>query len=60
MVTHNMQQALDLRNCLIMMDKGMIILDVLEEEKKLTVERLLSEFQRLRGEKFAGDRAVQA
>jgi putative ABC transport system ATP-binding protein len=55
-----MQQALDLRNCLIMMDKGMIILDVPEEEKKLTVERLLSEFQRLRGEKFAGDRAVQA
>ncbi|NME96647.1 ABC transporter ATP-binding protein [Aneurinibacillus aneurinilyticus] len=61
MVTHNMQQALDLGNRLIMMDKGSIILDVLTEEKKnLTIERLLAEFQRLRGEKFASDRAVLA
>lgn len=61
MVTHNMQQALDLGNRLIMMDKGMIILDVPAEEKKgLTIERLLAEFQRLRGEKFASDRAVLA
>jgi putative tryptophan/tyrosine transport system ATP-binding protein len=61
MVTHNMQQALDLGNRLIMMDKGSIILDVRQEEKKqLTIERLLNEFQRLRGEKFASDRAVLA
>lgn len=59
MVTHNMQQALDLGNRLIMMDKGQIILDVSEEEKKnLTIEKLLSEFERLRGEKFASDRAI--
>lgn len=34
MVTHNMQQALDLGNRLIMMDKGQIILEVKEEEKR--------------------------
>lgn len=59
MVTHNMQQAIDLGNRLIMMDKGSIILDVDPEQKKsLTIEGLLKEFERLRGEKFASDRAV--
>ena len=59
MVTHNMQQALDLGNKLIMMDKGQVILTVNEEEKKqLTVEKLLEEFQRIRGEKMNSDRAV--
>lgn len=61
MVTHNMQQALELGNRLIMMDKGSIILEVEEEEKKkLTVEKLISEFQRIRGEQFASDRAMLA
>lgn len=59
MVTHNMQQALDLGNRLIMMDKGQIILDIDEEEKKsLTIESLLEEFQRIRGEQMASDRAI--
>lgn len=59
MVTHNMQQALDLGNRLIMMDKGQIILDVSGDEKqKLTIEDLLKEFQRIRGEQFLDDRAV--
>jgi putative ABC transport system ATP-binding protein len=59
MVTHNMQQALDLGNRLIMMDKGQIILEVSgEEKKKLTIEQLLQEFQRIRGTKLANDRAV--
>lgn len=61
MVTHNMQQALDLGNRLIMMDKGQIILDFNEEEKKkLTVEDLLNEFQRIRGEMLATDRTLLA
>jgi len=48
MVTHNMQQALDLGNRLIMMDKGEIIYEANEEEKKtLTVERLMDEFKNL-------------
>ncbi|MRH43786.1 ATP-binding cassette domain-containing protein [Aquibacillus halophilus] len=59
MVTHNMQQALDLGNRLIMMDKGQIILDVSGEEKQdLTIEKLLQEFQRIRGEQLVNDRAV--
>ncbi|MFC0300222.1 ABC transporter ATP-binding protein [Virgibacillus soli] len=59
MVTHNMQQALDLGNRLIMMDKGQIILDVGAEEKRnLTIENLLHKFQEIRGEQFDSDRAV--
>jgi putative tryptophan/tyrosine transport system ATP-binding protein len=59
MVTHNMQQAIDLGNRLIMMDKGQIILEVdAAEKKQLTVEKLLAEFQRIRGEQMASDRAV--
>ncbi|WP_096198949.1 ABC transporter ATP-binding protein [Bacillus sp. FJAT-45350] len=59
MVTHNMQQALDLGNRLIMMDKGQIIFDVKGEEKqKLTIEKLLQEFQRIRGKKIESDKAV--
>jgi putative tryptophan/tyrosine transport system ATP-binding protein len=59
MVTHNMQQAIDLGNRLIMMDKGQIILEVNEEEKKhLTIEGLLQEFKRIRGVQMASDRAI--
>ncbi|WP_409253073.1 ABC transporter ATP-binding protein [Bacillus sp. SCS-153A] len=61
MVTHNMQQAIDLGNRLIMMDKGEIILEVNEEQKKdLTVEGLLKEFQRIRGTQMASDKAILA
>ncbi len=59
MVTHNMQQALDLGNRLIMMDKGQIILEVSGEEKQeLTIEKLLHEFQRIRGTQMENDRAI--
>lgn len=59
MITHNMQQALDLGNRLIMMDKGQVILEVEEEEKKgLTIEKLMDEFQRIRGEKLTSDKAL--
>lgn len=59
MVTHNMQQALDLGDRLFMMDKGQIILDVSGKEKQeLTIEGLLKEFQKRRGVKFENDRAV--
>jgi putative ABC transport system ATP-binding protein len=59
MVTHNMQQALDLGNRLIMMDKGQIIFETNEDQKKdLTVEKLLEEFQKIRGEKMSSDKAV--
>ncbi|WP_017727879.1 ABC transporter ATP-binding protein [Halalkalibacterium ligniniphilum] len=59
MVTHNMQQALDLGNRLIMMDKGQIIFNVSGKEKqRLTIEKLLQEFQRIRGKQMESDRAV--
>ena len=59
MITHNMQQALDLGNRLIMMDKGQIILEVGAEEKKgLTIDKLMAEFQRIRGEKLTSDKAL--
>lgn len=50
MVTHNMQQALDLGNRLIMMHEGRIILELDEQEKKTkTVEDLLGEFSKIKG-----------
>lgn len=59
MITHDMQQAIDLGNRLIMMDKGQIILEVNTEDKKnLTIEDLMNEFQRIRGEKMVSDRAL--
>lgn len=59
MVTHNMQQALDMGTRLIMMDAGQIIFDVSGDEKKqLTIEDLLEEFQRIRGKQLATDQAV--
>lgn len=59
MVTHNMQQALDLGDRLFMMDAGEIILDVRGEEKEaLTIEGLLKEFKERRGIQFENDRAV--
>lgn len=59
MITHNMQQALDLGNRLIMMDKGQIIIEVEAEEKKgLTIDKLMAEFQRIRGEQLTSDKAL--
>lgn len=59
MVTHNMQQALDMGTRLIMMDAGQIIFDISGEEKqKLTITDLLNEFQKIRGRQMASDQAV--
>lgn len=59
MVTHNMQQAIDLGNRLIMMDKGQIILEVDEDKKpSLTIPDLMAEFERIRGEKMSSDRTL--
>lgn len=59
MVTHNMQQAIDLGNRLIMMDKGQIILEVEPSAKKdLQIDDLMNQFQRIRGEKMVSDRTL--
>nr|MCR4789875.1 ATP-binding cassette domain-containing protein [Treponemataceae bacterium] len=49
MVTHNMQQALDYGNRLLMMDGGEIILDVSGSEKeKLTLDDLARRFKQIK------------
>lgn len=50
MVTHNMQQAIDLGNRLVMMHEGRIIYEVAGEAKaKTTVEDLLGRFAAIKG-----------
>ena len=59
MVTHNMKNAIQYGNRLIMMNRGKIILDVKGEEKKnLTVEMLLEQFAKASGTEFSNDRAL--
>jgi len=59
MVTHNMRNAIEYGNRLIMMHEGRIILDIKGEEKRqLTVEDLLRRFGKASGEEFANDRVL--
>ena len=61
MITHNMRDAIDHGNRLIMMQDGHIIVDVEgEEKKKLTVEDLLKLFAQASGKEFSSDRAILA
>ncbi len=56
MITHNMNHAIKYGNRLLMMDKGEIILDVKEEEKKaLTVENLIKKFHDIRKQSLDND-----
>ena len=57
MVTHNMKDAINIGNRLIMMSDGKIIYDVKgEEKKKLKVADLLQKFEEASGGEFANDR----
>lgn len=59
MVTHNMKDAIDIGNRLIMMYDGRIIYDVKGEEKKnLKVSDLLKKFEEASGEEFVNDRML--
>lgn len=59
MVTHNMNDAINYGNRLIMMHEGRVILDISGEEKKqLTVEILLHKFEEVSGSVFANDRTL--
>ena len=61
MVTHNMKDAIQIGNRLIMMHEGRIVYDVAGEEKKnLQVEDLLERFEKVSGEEFANDRMMLA
>jgi putative ABC transport system ATP-binding protein len=57
MITHNMQQAIDLGNRLIMMNRGEIIFEASEETKKeLTIPRLMKEFEKI--QETVSDRVI--
>ena len=59
MITHNMKDAITHGNRLIMMNEGTIILDIKgEEKKKLTVEELLHQFEKVSGQEFTSDKAI--
>lgn len=59
MVTHNMKDAIQIGNRLIMMNDGRIIYDVSGREKQnLTVDDLLAKFEEARGGQFANDRML--
>ena len=59
MVTHNMRDAIQHGNRLVMMHEGRVILDIAGEAKKrLTVEDLLEKFSAASGSEFANDRAL--
>lgn len=56
MITHNMQDAIDYGNRLIMMNEGEIILDISgEEKKKLTKNQLIERFNALSRHKLEND-----
>ena len=59
MVTHNMKDAIQIGNRLIMMNDGRIIYDVSGREKQnLTVDDLLAKFEEASGGQFANDRML--
>ena len=61
MITHNMKDAIQHGNRLIMMQDGHIIVDVEGEEKqRLTVDDLLKLFAQASGKEFTSDRAILA
>lgn len=59
MVTHNMRDAINIGNRLVMMSGGRVILDISGEEKSsLTVEDLISKFASASGEEFSDDQSL--
>lgn len=59
MITHNMRDAINYGNRLIMMNEGKIVVDVSgEEKKKLTVTDLLEMFTKASGDEFSNDSAI--
>ena len=61
MITHNMRDAIEYGDRLIMMYEGRIALDIAgEEKKKLTVEDLLAKFGQVTGSTEADDKMLLA
>jgi putative ABC transport system ATP-binding protein len=61
MVTHDLDHALELGTRTIMMDKGRIVLDVEDEERKdMTIDDLLDKFAKVSGHQLTNDRILLA
>ncbi|WZL73245.1 ATP-binding cassette domain-containing protein [Clostridiaceae bacterium 35-E11] len=59
MVTHNLHQAINLGNRLIMLHQGEVVLDIKGEEKKqLTIEKLLGCFEKIQSDQVLSDRLL--
>jgi len=59
MITHNMSHAIKYGNRLLMMDRGEIILDIEGEEKKrLTIDKLVEKFHKIRHKTFETDEVL--
>ena len=59
MITHNMRDAIEYGDRLIMMNEGRIILDIGGEEKQhLTIPDLLNKFEEVSGSQFGSDKAL--
>ena len=59
MVTHNMHDAIEYGNRLIMMHEGKVVVDVSGEEKKnLTIQQLLELFEQSSGSRFGSDKEL--
>ena len=59
MVTHNMQQALDYGNRILMMDGGEIIMDIKDSEKqKLTLQDLADRFKQIKNHQIISDKMI--
>ncbi|MBR2684752.1 MAG: ATP-binding cassette domain-containing protein [Erysipelotrichaceae bacterium] len=59
MITHNMQQALDVGNRTLLMHDGKILMDLSGEEREnMSVEDLLSAFKTIQKESFDNDRML--
>ena len=59
MITHNMSQALEYGNRLLMMDGGEVILDIGREEKeRLTMDSLIQKFREIKKRDLNSDRIL--
>lgn len=61
MITHNLNQAIEIGNRLLMLHEGKVVLDIKgEEKKKLTVDSLLKEFEKTQNKGILSDRVLFA
>ena len=59
MITHDMKDAIEMGNRLIMMNKGDVILDIKgDKKKKMTVNKLLNLFKKKQGDQYSNDRTL--